>query len=66
MVHLETVKMVNFTPCIFTTKQIKIKIQDAKAYTEEFLERSKVTDAECPEPRAAQKRAVTVTAKGPS
>lgn len=60
------VKMVNFTPCIFTTKQIKIKIQDAKAYTAEFLERSKVTDAECPEPRGAQKRAVTVTAKGPS
>lgn len=66
MVHLETVKMVNFTPCIFTTKQIRIKIQDAKAYTAEFLERSKVTDAECPEPRGAQKRAVTVTAKGPS
>lgn len=65
-VHLETVKMVNFTPCLFTTKQIKIKIQDANAYTAEFLERSKVTAAECLEPRGAQKQAVTVTVKGPS
>ena len=58
--------MVNFTPCVFTTKQIKVKIQDAKAYTAEFLERSEVTDTEGLEPRGAQKWAVTMTAKGPS
>lgn len=50
--------MVNFTPCVFTTKQIKIKIQDANAYTAEFLERSEVTVADGLEPRGAQKRAL--------
>lgn len=58
--------MVNFTPCLFTTKQIEIKIQDASPYTAEFLERSTVTAAECPEPRGAQEWAATVTVKGPS
>lgn len=57
-VRLETVKMLDFTPCLFTTNQTKIKIQDANAYTAEFLKRSKVAAAESPEPRGAQKRAL--------